>query len=72
MEQRILRRRMQMIVYALPNFFLALFGIAWVVKEFGWASLLSLPYVILLVWLLFTAIIVIFIRWQETEACAYQ
>ena len=54
-----------MIIYTLPSFFMALFAVSWVVKEFGWASLFSLPYIILLIWLAYSAAIAFVLRWQE-------
>jgi len=65
MHNRISRKRQLMLIYALPNIILAIFAVGLAVHEFGWASLVSFPYIILLIWLIYSGIIAGYLRWQE-------
>jgi len=56
-----------MLIYALPNLILAVFAVAMAGHEFGWQALLSFPYVILLIWLVYSAIIAFALRWYEAS-----
>ena len=66
MQNNISQKRQLMLIYALPNFILSVFAVGLAVYEFGWESLLSFPFVILLVWLIYSGVIAFILRWQET------
>lgn len=67
MQTRVADRRARMLINASPNFFLSVFGIAYVIKEFGVKSLLSVPYIILVIWLIFVTAVVVALRWHEAK-----
>jgi uncharacterized membrane protein len=63
----VMDRRAMMLINAAPNFFLALFGIVFTIKAYGWGSVFSFPYIILVLWLVFTTTLVIMLRWHEAK-----
>ena len=65
MQYKLTRKRQLMLIYALPNFLLSVFAVGLAVHEFGWNSILSFPYVLLLVWLVYSGVIAFYLRWHE-------
>jgi uncharacterized membrane protein len=66
-KQKVSQRRAEMILYNLPNITLSILGIAWVIYDFGWRALFSLPFIVLVAWLIFTSVFIFLIRWQTAN-----
>ena len=58
-------RQALMLVYALPNLILAVIAVLALGIDLGWATLLELPFNLLLAYLVVTTVIVTILRWHE-------
>jgi len=59
------REHFQMVLYALPNAILGLIAIIALGLEFGWKTLIELPFSLLIAWLIYTIILNFVYRWRD-------
>ncbi|MFC1951904.1 hypothetical protein ACFLYI_02535 [Chloroflexota bacterium] len=67
MQKRYLRGHVRMILYNIPSVILAIIAVVVIGFEFGWDTLIKLPFNLLIGWLIFAVIFVFFFRWLEVK-----